>query len=202
MYNVEILDDVIPLIFQNHIKETINDNTFQWYFYNSVYGETEIMKPKNPKITETPGIIHTVFMLPQEINSPKFHMCLKLLHYVRNYKKFELGDMLRIRIRRTLQTPNHTFEKHNIPHVDLDEASNYKSLIYYVEDSDGDTVLFKNKWKKGDSVSLDTENLNEYKKISPKQGKCVLFDGHVFHAGNNPINYIKRTVINFDFKIK
>jgi hypothetical protein len=193
MYDVEILDDVIPLMFQNDIKETVNGNMFQWYFYNSIYGEKEIMKPKNPKIKETPGMVHTVFM---------FNMCLKLLHYVRNHKKFELGDVLRIRIRRTLQTPNHSFEKHNIPHVDLDEASDYKSLIYYVEDSDGDTVLFKNKWKKGDPVSLDTENLNEYKRISPKQGRCVLFDGHVFHAGNNPINYVKRTVINLDFKIK
>ena len=62
--------------------------------------------------------------------------------------------------------------------------------------------MFKKKKKKGDPVSLDTENLNEYKRISPKQGRCVLFDGHVFHAGNNPINYVKRTVINLDFKIK
>jgi len=202
MSDLEILDNIIPLKFQNEIKETINSNNFQWYFYNSVFGENEIMNPKNKKITETPGIVHTIFMLPQKINSGHYKMCLKLLHYVRNYKKFELKDILRIRIRRTLQTVNHSFEKHNIPHVDLDEADNYKSLIYYVEDSDGDTVLFNDKWNKGDPTALDTKNLNEYKRISPKQGRCVMFNGHVFHAGNNPINYVKRTVINLDFKIK
>jgi len=202
MSDLEILDNIIPLKFQNEIKETINSNNFQWYFYNSVFGENEIMNPKNKKITETPGIVHTIFMLPQKINSGHYKMCLKLLHYVRNYKKFELKDILRIRIRRTLQTVNHSFEKHNIPHVDLDEADNYKSLIYYVEDSDGDTVLFNDKWNNGDPTALDTKNLNECKRISPKQGRCVMFNGHVFHAGNNPINYVKRTVINLDFKIK
>tara|TARA_R100001086_G_scaffold116448_1_gene59708 strand:- start:1373 stop:1981 length:609 start_codon:yes stop_codon:yes gene_type:complete len=202
MNNVEILNNVIPLKFQKEIISTIDDNNFEWYFYDSVYGESEIMNPKNPIVTETPGLIHTIFMLPGGVNSKYFNMCLKLLHYIRNYKKFILGDVLRIRIRRTLKTPNHNFKKHNIPHVDLTETDDYKSLIYYVEDSDGDTVLFNNKWSAGDSPALDSLDLDENKRISPKQGRCILFDGHVFHAGNNPINYIKRTVINFDFKIK
>ena len=52
MSDLEILDNIIPLKFQNEIKETINSNNFQWYFYNSVFGENEIMNPKNKKITE------------------------------------------------------------------------------------------------------------------------------------------------------
>ena len=36
---------------------------------------------------------------------------------------------------------------------------------------------------------------------TPKQGDAIYFDGHQYHAGNSPIKYKCRYVLNFDFTI-
>ena len=93
---------------------------------------------------------------------------------------------------------NHSLEKYNVPHIDVKDHLPYKTLIYYVDDSDGDTVFFKNKIEK--DISLDTE-AEEYKRVSPKKGRAIYCDGDIYHSGNCPVDFNERTIINFDFKI-
>ena len=38
-------------------------------------------------------------------------------------------------------------------------------------------------------------------KQTPKRGNGVYFDGRQYHAGNSPINYKSRYLINFDFTV-
>jgi hypothetical protein len=85
-----------------------------------------------------------------------------------------------------------------VPHIDVKEHLPYKTLLYYVDDSDGDSVFFKNTIS--DNILLDTNAVID-KKISPKKGRAIYFDGNIYHSGNCPVDYNKRTVINFDFKV-
>ena len=62
-----------------------------------------------------------------------------------------------------------------------------KSLIYYINDSDGDTIFFNKK-------------LKEIKRVTPKKNTAVLFDSNILHCGCNPIKSSMRGVINFIFK--
>ena len=66
-------------------------------------------------------------------------------------------------------------------------------MVYYVNDSDGDTVLF-NEFYNTKSVSIN-------RRIAPKKGRAVIFDSNRFHASSNPINTPTRFVINFTFKL-
>ena len=95
-------------------------------------------------------------------------------------------------------------KKYNIPHVDLGGVANYKTLIYYPEDSDGDTILFDSKERFGSEthVEIIQSIRGEIGRFAPKKGKALYFKGDTIHAGNNPINYPVRTVINFDFLVK
>jgi hypothetical protein len=43
------------------------------------------------------------------------------------------------------------------------------------------------------------DQLTIQQQISPKQGRCVIFDGNQVHAGMHPIATDYRTVINFNF---
>jgi hypothetical protein len=79
----------------------------------------------------------------------------------------------------------------NQPHIDTEKK--HYVFLYYVNDSDGDTTLYKQKY--GDS--LDVLEINKI--ISPKMGRAIIFDGHTYHSVNNPEKYDYRCVINVNF---
>ena len=86
--------------------------------------------------------------------------------------------------------------------VDLPNAEPYKSFIYYVNDSDGDSVFFKERYKPKDGPpKLKDTDVTECFRYTPKKGTGILFDGHQYHSGNSPKNSLYRTIINFDFTL-
>lgn len=194
---IKILNNLVPIERQEKIKDTLNNDTFPWYYYETVLSDKEINTPGNKNITLTPAYVHTLFILPKGVNSDAYAF---FVDSILSDLNIPIKEILRIRIRRTMQNKKHNSEKYNYPHVDLENEKNYKSLIYYVEDSDGDTFFFDKKYKKGDPTFL-SKGYKTIKRVTPKQGKAIYFNGDIYHAGNNPIKYDKRTVINFDFKI-
>ena len=72
-------------------------------------------------------------------------------------------------------------KKQDTPHIDFEKP--HQVYIYYVKDSDGDTVIFKNK--------------KEWKRITPKQGRMITFDGSLWHTAEQPTNGT-RCIINFN----
>ena len=73
----------------------------------------------------------------------------------------------------------------SLPHVKhIDQYDHHIVLIYYVNDCDGDTYIYND-----DACSC----------ITPKQGKYVIFDGSLIHAGSSPIHSNHRIVLNFNF---
>ena len=59
-------------------------------------------------------------------------------------------------------------------------------LIYFVNESDGDTFIFD-----GTPPSLTIKQ-----RITPEANSVLIFDGDVYHASSNPIKSDKRIVIN------
>lgn len=80
---------------------------------------------------------------------------------------------------------------HNYIHHDTDEGG-CLSLLYYVNDSDGDTFIFNEKIKNGVIPSVLTLN----KRITPKKNRLVVFDSSRYHASSNPRFSRERIVIN------
>lgn len=70
------------------------------------------------------------------------------------------------------------------PHIDA--PFSHKVFLYYVNDSDGNTVFFDN-------------DLKIQKEVSPLQGKGILFDGLTYHANKMPSKSDFRCVINIAF---
>jgi hypothetical protein len=81
----------------------------------------------------------------------------------------------------------------------------FKTFVYYVDDSDGDTVIFNKRYESTSQPTTLTKNEPDLKAIftsTPKKGEGIYFDGLQYHSGNSPVNYKSRCIINFDFKIK
>jgi ectoine hydroxylase-related dioxygenase (phytanoyl-CoA dioxygenase family) len=64
-------------------------------------------------------------------------------------------------------------------------------MLYYVCDSDGDTIIYNEK-----DIS-DQYTIKE--KVTPKQGRVVLFDGSLYHTAEQPLNN-NRCIVNYDLE--
>jgi hypothetical protein len=97
----------------------------------------------------------------------------------------------------------------NIPHVDWTskftrqisddlEAKNYV-LLCYINDSDGPTIIYNEKYP-----VKSFKDLSVKEKINPKAGRAIFFEGDQYHSSSFPTNYNKRIVLNINLigKIK
>jgi hypothetical protein len=87
------------------------------------------------------------------------------------------------------------------PHVD--HEFNHKVFMLYLNDSDGDTKIYKDVYKKiykGNCVKdIDKYELKILKEITPEQGKAVCWDGKYYHAASFPKPGTRRIVVVFTF---
>ena len=201
----KVIENFLPLEYQDKVSDMLNDDYFPWYYTSSIYNK-KLEVPEFENITYSPGLYHTVKDGEKGVNSNSnvVDRITPILDYFEKHENVSIEEVLRIRIRRTLQYPGHDETKYNVPHVDLHGIDNYKTLIYYPEDSDGDTILFESKKRFDTENHVDiVENIKgEIGRFAPKKGRAIYFKGETIHAGNNPINYPVRTVINFDFLVK
>ena len=75
----------------------------------------------------------------------------------------------------------------SVKHVDNFEP--HLVILYYVNDSDGDTFFFGKDINDGIS-----------RRITPKKNRAIIFDGLIYHAGSLPTAN-KRVILNFNLLI-
>lgn len=197
----KIINNIVPVSFQNQMEFILDDITFPWYFSKTIAKNENNLK-YNLNVIDAPGFTHSVFN--SELNEQKtslFHIVCTILYFFEEKTNFKIKEIIRIRIRKTVQYPGHNHNKFTPAHVDLENVDKYYSLVYYVDDSDGDTFLFKNKYEEGKSVLYGDET-ELLVRVPPKKGRALFFDGKTYHSGNCPISYQKRTIINFDFTLQ
>ena len=106
------------------------------------------------------------------------------------YLDIERGEYSFDRIKSNLCFNVSGYKKTNYQPIHLDKPSKgYMSLLYYVNDSDGDTIFFD-------------KNIKMTKRVNPKKNRAILFDSNILHSGSNPIKSKKRIVINTIFKME
>jgi hypothetical protein len=172
---IKVHDDTIKPHIQNYIENLLSGgfapSTFPW---NYIPGLTNGKTPE-------PGFVN---VLREDINicnkyydilmSPLYNF-LQTQHIILKYL---------IQCRSYLQTPslNPTILK---PHVDRGHP--HLVCLYYVNDSDGDTIFYDNE-------------KNEIKRVSPKKGRIVFFNGSILHSGSSP-SKSTRILINYNFTV-
>ena len=181
---VFVFDDIINLTYQTKIKELImnkgsyNNLHFPWYVIKDISCSEEYEDQGGRFV-----FIHN-FAVEEGISSQFHPFFLKLIQNSCkkiNLKKVEIHQGSSI-----LELPS--FEKDFIddPYASV---KNSVSMIYFVTDSDGDVIIYNEK-EKSKSYTIK-------KKISPKQGRVILFDGELHHVDEEPNEYLRCTV-NYD----
>ena len=74
--------------------------------------------------------------------------------------------------------------------------NDFISLIYYINDSDGDTFLFEENHRDGHANFVTVKD-----KFNHKENSVLIFDGKQYHASSNPIESNYRATISMTFEL-
>lgn len=198
-------ENLIPIEFQKEIINYLSgENNFPWYLIDRIghkdyFHDTESKIYLDKNISDYGGLYHMLY--DEGISrSQDCDFFMQILNYYCEAMNKSISTIHRVRLRYTHPVPQHNFVKYAAPHIDFNSEVDFTTLIYYVDDSDGDTILFDKKHSPGQQYNpVVQEPLTEIYRHTPKKGEALAFSGHRYHSGNYPIKYGKRIVINFDF---
>lgn len=178
-----VVDNFIPVKFQQELEDLLLGVSFPWKYAPNTYGsDNNVMK--NSNISETPQFVHLLFNYPNYI-SEFFSLIRPLLYFT----ELNYTEIMRMKANFLYKNQNFIKGTYHTPHIDSPKDGNeYKTILYYVNDSDGDTVFFDS-----------TGNIN--KCFSPKRGRAIIFDSTLYHASTSPVISDKRIVINTVLKL-
>jgi hypothetical protein len=186
---VQVYDGFLEDDEMNDVLHIMTSDQFPWY----------INLTSNPDLFEKDGDEHTyeafqlthVFVRNDVENSGFARIAYRLLERFSQKSGIDISKLLRVKANLQYKRTDESGQ-YNTPHVDS-MVRESKVLIYYVDDSDGDTFIFDRVLGDGQKHYRVTE------RVAPKKGRFVLFDNERYHAGTNPRVADKRIVINFNF---
>tara|TARA_Y100000004_G_C8844700_1_gene382026 strand:- start:60 stop:608 length:549 start_codon:yes stop_codon:yes gene_type:complete len=178
---IKILDNFLDNDYVNEIEKVLSNEYeyFPWYLRKTV-NLKDGLKVKNKTIDSF--VFTHVFYVDEKVNSNYYDDVINIL----NESKIKYSKIDRIKANLTTNITKNTKKNFNNIHTDLPD-NNSMTLLYYVNNSDGDTIFFDKK-------------LKEIKRITPKKGRAVLFNSNIFHTAQNPIKNDFRIVINYILK--
>jgi len=200
-----IIENVIPPSLQNAVIQRVQgDQHFPWFLLHRIghpdqFGPGTVAEYADPNITDDVGFFHMAF--DGSSSSTHYDFFRSILEFFLEKTNIKISNLLRIRLRYTHKGKGHTTTKYAAPHVDFNTHTPYSTFIYYVDDSDGDTIIFDKIFNPEEEMynPIIAEPLVELLRCTPKKGTGLYFNGHRYHAGNFPVEYSSRIVINFDF---
>ena len=204
-----IFDDFIDKEYQEKIKKELlgsEDNVYQgfpWFYIEDVTAAYDEGSQHRC------GLAHNYVDLPDELI--KFDLSTSILKQrrkllgkvisdyhelfipllkkvglkcgVRDVKVLQGRSFLQFPIQRERGEPD-------LPHIDINNKIHIVGL-YYVVDSDGDTVIYNER--------EESKTYTVKKRVTPKQGRIVIFDGGLYHTAEQPLNNT-RCIVNYNIE--
>lgn len=135
----------------------------------------------------------------KEPSSDLFYLAESLLISGLYKANLTCSELVRIRAGMMTRTPQTVIHD---PHVDWE--SDHMTALYYVNDSDGETIFYDQVWNENlDIPSWEWAKDREFtikQRICPKADSLVIFNGLQFHSSSTPVNNDYRIVLNFNWK--
>ena len=184
---IKVFDNLVPLSYQEEIKQTLLGSFFPWYYSEDLtYASGSL--PEN----RIPGCSH-VFRKDNRTLSNSYNLFSPLTHIAAEAAEIKFSSVQFCRA--FLQFPLNTNEQYTALHVDMSVP--HYVVLYYVNDSDAETVLVDKKFENQLELNPKVEDYSIIQKVKPKQGRILVFDGLIYHS----VEVCKkgmRCVLNFD----
>ena len=181
-----VIDNVIDPDYQEQIRSILlgevnyGDYEFPWYYTK------DITKSDLPNSHKRPAFSHLYVKSYGQVVSEFHDIFLDLITVCCH--RLEMTEVNVIQGNSFLQLPLTTKRgKVDTPHIDTNEKNFV--MLYYVCDSDGDTIIYNEK--------VESEKYTVKESVTPKQGRVVIFDGGQYHTAQQAINTV-RCIANYN----
>lgn len=194
MIPIQVFDNIIPGGYQDAIEEDLMRWQFPWNYVTDV---------TNMSYGNNSGMAHLAYNIGQG-PSEWFSFIKPIIYSIEQATGDKMLELLRIRV--GFLTPSVVEDEYNTPHLDF--TIPHKTVCYYVNASDGDTVVFDQTVvdMKVDTVTelsireyVDKTEFTVAGRCSPKKGSICVFDGYRFHASSKPKHNDRRLVITINY---
>jgi 2OG-Fe(II) oxygenase superfamily len=179
---LHIIDDFVKPRLQDEIEKIFLGNNFPYFYITESVDTTDTETAMSDVNTlDVPQFFH-MFILDGKINSQFYNTVAPVAN--------KLLDVIDVdcsitRCKVNMNTIDSRFgNRYHTPHID-NAFKEQITALYYVNDSDGDTLFFDR-----DSNITD--------RITPKKGRLVWWKGIQFHAKSSPVKSLNRVVVNFN----
>lgn len=216
-----VIDDAISPQFQDIIEHWLLASDNSWFFSADVAFADDVIARGN--YNKKFAFSKTFFNIANGMQNPMFSTVFPLLLECANKAGLVVDQTLFSRSFFTVPLPN--CGPNDFDHIHVDTIEPHTVCLYYVNDSDGDTVFFdrsvdefldqpdiKQQIEMVDysrtgepgpleviDSNIDKSKFNIVKRVTPKKGRAVFFNGYRYHSAARPSsNY--RIVINNCFR--
>jgi len=188
----QVFDNILTDDEQNILETYVKDESLDWEYTDNItgaFGGTIGYKTFPAKV-----------LIIEKVNQQVFDIVDKIQQLVCKNINLDFLKTYRCKINHTAPLD---FEYTPLDLIHVDMKINHLAIVYYVNDSDGDTVIYNN--NEGNDMGtmfkhingVQTNDFTLLKNISPKKGRLVVFDGNLYHYGDYPKTN-DRYIINID----
>ena len=190
---IKVYDDIIPSKLVDEIYDIMTKGNFPWYKpvggFHAVSEKTQKKYEHDINVVNSSQLVHR-FIGPgaQIANSPWTDIPIVLVeNFIANANEKKDAGIIRSKANLLIKSNSINPKEHNPPHIDIDIP--HDVLLYYVNDSDGDTIIFED--ESGDKI---------LERVTPKKGRLLYFSGTYYHCSSPPRNHEFRMVVNIDIE--
>ena len=189
---IYVIDDFIDFKYQKDIRNVLmgeyqyKKEDFPWFYIEDVTASGDIDSQHRRALAHE----YVDYVEGKKVGkklSIFHHLFLPMLKKV--CRTMDIKNINVLQGRSFLQFPLNLKDRSvDTPHIDIYDKEHLVAL-YYVCDSDGDTIIY-NERKESESYTIK-------QRVTPKQGRMVIFDGWLMHTAEQPLNNT-RCVVNYN----
>lgn len=190
---ITIIDNFISKQSQNEIEKLLIGNSYFPYYHclDTVESYQEQTLFNDPFVLHQPQFVH-ILCLDGQPRSNAYEIIMKNFNFKSILPNHKVS---RAKVNLLCPPVNSSAEHYHVPHFDSKNTKDV-TVIYYVNESDGDTVIFNEKYE-GNVPST----LNVKETVPPSKGQLLIFNSNQFHASRPPRKIDFRCIINMVFTL-
>ena len=183
---IEVYDNFLSQPYFDSLRDLLTSPNFSWNFFPNITAMKELSDDNSY------GFNFTIFNSIQKYGiqeTKESWITLPALFSIQEKVKCETI----VRARYDLTTYNPSNYRHPY-HIDMNYHS-FVSAILYMNESDGNTLIYDKKVVNADDID-HTKEYDIKEAIDPVPNRLLVFDGHYVHTGHSPSKHKSRILLN------